>query len=146
MLAIECILNLWKVLVLYSKNVFIWNDVGYFVLLDVCNYKLFRSLSKLLASLMSNYFPKRPSGAPLLTLSKLCDASVWFCTTPPPILKLCIALFAVAEGWLLLDIGLFVLFYIFWEQRSRSQTKLCQHFGSDTITCVFHYASFICLT
>ena len=29
---------------------------------------------------------------------------------PPPILRLCIALFAVAEGWLLLDIGWFVLF------------------------------------
>ena len=31
--------------------------------------------------------------------------------TPPPILMLCIALFAFAEGWLLLDIGLFVLFF-----------------------------------
>ena len=28
----------------------------------------------------------------------------------PPHLRLCIALFAVAEGWLLLDIGWFVLF------------------------------------
>ena len=28
-----------------------------------------------------------------------------FVNTPPPILRLCIALFAVAEGWLLLDIG-----------------------------------------
>ena len=60
----------------------------------------------LLASLMRNYFPKRPSGVPLHTLSKLC--SCWFC--PPPFM-LCINSFAVAEGWLLLDIGWFVLFY-----------------------------------
>ena len=44
MSAIKCILKLWKVLdkyfviyisataVVYSKNVFIWNDVGYLVL------------------------------------------------------------------------------------------------------------------
>ena len=39
---------------------------------------------------------------------KVIWCSRWFCT--PPILRLCIALFAVAEGWLLLDIGWFVLF------------------------------------
>ena len=61
-------------------------------------------MSKLLASLMRNYFPKRPSGAPLHTLSKLYDVPVGF-VTPPPILRLNIAYFAVAEGWLLLDIG-----------------------------------------
>ena len=33
----------------------------------------------------------------------------WFWNLPP-VLWLCIALFAVAEGWLLLDIGWFVLF------------------------------------
>ena len=52
-----------------------------------------------------NYFPKRPSGAPLHTLSKLYDVPVGFVTPPPPILRLNIAYFAVAEGWLLLDIG-----------------------------------------
>ena len=46
----------------------------------------------------------RPSGAPLHTLSKLYDVPVGF-VTPPPILRLNIAYFAVAEGWLLLDIG-----------------------------------------
>ena len=51
---------------------------------------------------MGNYFPKRPSGAPLHTLSKLYDVPVGF---DPPILRLKIAYFAVAEGWLLLDIG-----------------------------------------
>ena len=61
--------------------------------------KLFGLLSKLLASLMRNYFPKRPSGAPLHTLSKLYDVPVGF-VTPPPILRLYIAYFAVAEGWL----------------------------------------------
>ena len=35
-------------------------------------------MSKLLASLMRNYFPKRPSGAPLHTLSKLYDVPVGF--------------------------------------------------------------------
>ena len=39
-------------------------------------------MSKLLASLMRNYFPKRPSGAPLHTLSKLYDVPVGF--KPPP--------------------------------------------------------------
>ena len=36
-------------------------------------------------------------------MSKLYDVPVGFVN--PPILRLCIALFAVAEGWLLLDIG-----------------------------------------
>ena len=40
---------------------------------------------------------------------KIIWCSRWFCN--PPILRLCIALFAVAEGWLLLDIGWFVLFF-----------------------------------
>ena len=35
-------------------------------------------LSKVLASLMRNYFPKRTSGAPLHTLCKLFDVSVGF--------------------------------------------------------------------
>ena len=53
---------------------------------------------------MRNYFQKRPSGAPLLTLSKLYDAHVG-CVAPPPFphLRQRIALFAVAEGWVLLD-------------------------------------------
>ena len=62
----------------------IWNDVGlYSVLLDICKYKLFGLLSKLLASLMRNYFPKRPSGAPLHTLSKLYDVPDGFVLPPP---------------------------------------------------------------
>ena len=61
-------------------------------------------LSKLLASLMRNYFQKRPSGAPLHTLSKLYDVPFGLVLLPP-ILRLNIAYFAVAEGWLLLDIG-----------------------------------------
>ena len=32
---------------------------------------------------MRNYFPKRPSGAPLHTLSKLYDVPVGFLTPPP---------------------------------------------------------------
>ena len=38
---------------------------------------------------------------------KIIWCSRWFCK--PPIFRLCIALFAVAEAWLLLDIGWFVL-------------------------------------
>ena len=41
-----------------------------------------RFLSKLLASLMRNYFPKRTSGAPLHTLSKLYDVPVGFVSPP----------------------------------------------------------------
>ena len=52
---------------------------------------------------MRNYFPKRPSDAPLHTLSKLYDVLVGFCN--PPNFELNIAYFAFAEGWLLLDIG-----------------------------------------
>ena len=40
-------------------------------------------LSKLLASLIRNYFPKRASGAPLHTLSKLHDVPVSFVNPPP---------------------------------------------------------------
>ena len=46
---------------------------------------------------MRNNFPKRPSDAPLHTLSKLYDVLVGF-VFPPSILRLCIALFAVTEG------------------------------------------------
>ena len=52
---------------------------------------------------MRNYFPKRLSGASLHTLSNLYDVPVGF-ATPSPILKFFIALYAVAKGWLLLDI------------------------------------------
>ena len=40
-------------------------------------------MSKLLASLMRNYFPKRPLGAPLHTLSKIYDVPVGYVTPPP---------------------------------------------------------------
>ena len=53
---------------------------------------------------MRNYFPKRPSGAPLHTLSKLYDVPVGF-VAPPPYFEAVYAYFAVAKGWLLLDIG-----------------------------------------
>ena len=39
-------------------------------------------LNKLLASLMRNYFPKRPSGTPRYTLSKLYDVPVGFVAAP----------------------------------------------------------------
>ena len=55
-------------------------------------------------SQMRNYFPKRTSGAPLHTLSKLYDVPVGV-VTPSPLSRQCFAIFAVAEGWLLLGIG-----------------------------------------
>ena len=53
---------------------------------------------------MKNYFPKRPSGAPLHTLSKFYDGPVGF-VTPPPYFEAVYCFIAVAEWWLLLDIG-----------------------------------------
>ena len=45
---------------------------------------------------------------------KLYDVPVGFVTPPPPpSFRQCIALFAVAEGWLLLDIRWFVLFFLY---------------------------------
>ena len=76
--------------------------------------------SKLLASLMRNYFPKRQSGTALHNLSNiyiLVEVSIyiivcsrWFYSLSPH-LRQFIALYAVAKGWLLLDIGWFVLFW-----------------------------------
>ena len=54
---------------------------------------------------MRNYFPKRTSGVLLHTLNYMSnsyDVSVEFVS---PLLRQCIAIFAVAEGWLLFDIG-----------------------------------------
>ena len=73
-----------------------------------CNYFVMMTvsfLSKLLASLMMNYFPKRTSAAPLHTLSKLYDVRGGFVPPPPLFLRQCIAIFTVALGWPLLDIG-----------------------------------------
>ena len=56
---------------------------------------------------MRNYFPKQPSGAPLHSLSKLYYVPVGF--VPLSHLRLSIAIYAVAVGWLFLDIGRFVL-------------------------------------
>ena len=50
--------------------------------MDFSNKTLRDHLILSLASLMRNYFPKRPSGAPLHTLSKLYDVPVGF--EPPP--------------------------------------------------------------
>ena len=64
---------------------------------------------KLSASLMRNYFPKLVgvySFVLCLNQSKLYDVPVGF-EAPPPHSRLYIALFAVAEGWLLLDIHFF---------------------------------------
>ena len=58
---------------------------------------------------MRNKFPN--AGVPLHTLSKLYDALLVL-FSPPPLLSQCLVLFALAEGWLLFDIGWFVLLLI----------------------------------
>ena len=63
-----------------------------------------RTFIKIISMLMKNNFPKWPSGAQFHNLSKLYDVPIGFVTTPSH-LRQCIALFAVAEEWLLLDIG-----------------------------------------
>ena len=114
-----------------------------------CNYfrmTTVRFFSKLLASLMRNYFQKRTSGAPLHTVSKLYDVPV--CSVPPPpLLRQCIAIFAVAEGWLLLDIGWFVLFVLVWNNLKSDQYSLfCPYCwvdkgeGGDRLTPKFCFA------
>ena len=56
------------------------------------------------ASWRRDNFPKWPSSAPLHTLSKLYNVSVSFVVNLS-FEAVYFALFAVAEGWLLLDIG-----------------------------------------
>ena len=63
-----------------------------------------------------------------MVLPKWKWSSHWFCSPPPPHLRQCIALFAVAEGWLLLDSGCFICgrrgwllldsgcFFLFWHK------------------------------
>ena len=55
-------------------------------------------------------FPKQPSGASYSV--KIIWYSRCVCN-PSPRLRQCIALFAVAKGWLLFDIGWFVFFWLF---------------------------------
>ena len=60
-------------------------------------------MSNLLAFMMMNDSQKRPSGAPLDIISKLYDVPVGF--VYPHHLRQCTALYAVAVGWQLFDIG-----------------------------------------
>ena len=53
----------------------------------------------------SNFETKRTLGAPIHSLSKSYDVPLDFVTPPPPHLRQCITLFAVAEGLMLIDIG-----------------------------------------
>ena len=86
MLALECIFDLQRFLD--------W----YFVIY----------ISVTVALSIRNYFPNQ-SGALFHTLSKL--NYVFAGVVPLPQLRQCFALFAVAELWLLFDIGWFVLFF-----------------------------------
>ena len=60
----------------------------------------------MLASRMRNNFPKRPSGAPLhIFFTNYMNTDVPVGVVPRLCLRQCIALFAVAENWLLLESG-----------------------------------------
>ena len=59
---------------------------------------------------------------------------------PPLILRLCIALFAVAEGWLLLDIRWFVLFFLHHIQVADIEHRLLSLF-IDCIIVTFYIKS-----
>ena len=64
MICISATAALYYKMYLFGMTLVIWSFVIY-----VSSYKLYGLLSKLLAFLMRNYFPKQPSGAPLHTLS-----------------------------------------------------------------------------
>ena len=79
-------------------------------------------------------FSEKAVGCTASYFVKIIWCSCWFCY-PLPILRLNIAYFAVAEGWLLLDIGWFVLFLHFdfvyagfdvvFSSTGRDQSSLC---------------------
>ena len=84
-------------------------------LLHVLSFKIvIYTPQKSFAPLTQYSLHLQPSGAQLYTLSKFYDVPVGF-VPRPSLLRLCIALFVVAEGWLLIGIGWFVLFLRFWE-------------------------------
>ena len=78
-------------------NTLIIHVLSYALLLYNIVYNRF--IVNLLASLTKNYFPKQPSGAHLCQ-----NYMMFYLVLLNPSLRLCIALFAVAEGCLLLDI------------------------------------------
>ena len=88
-------------------------------------------LAKLLAPLMRNYFPNvcRVHRFILCLNYKMFPLVLYH-----PLLGQCIALFAVAEEWLLLDIGWFVLF-----SSPRKDTTLAYLMSSEvSITLLFY--------
>ena len=126
MLAIEYILKLWK----------LWINTFCYTLVQLLHYILncihlewrwlfgpFRYMLiqtvRLIVWIISipdeELFSEAVVGCTASYFVKIIWLSRWFCNPPPPMLRLYIALFAVAEGWLLLDIGWFVLFltYLF---------------------------------
>ena len=76
-----------------------------------CNYFEMTTVS-FLAKIISipdeELFSETYVGCTASYFVKIIWYSRWFCI--PPLLRQCIVIFAVAEGWLLLDIGWFVLF------------------------------------
>ena len=64
----------------------------------------FEFLSKLLESLNLGIIFRNGRRVHRFILCQKYICSRWFCNSPPP-LRLCIALFAVAEDWLLLDLS-----------------------------------------
>ena len=80
-----------------QKSIFWYQEMDFFILKFTRGSAVFHNTMRKLTSIIQSLY---------LYFIKI----VPFCPHPP-FLRLCIALFAVAEGWLLLDIGWFVLFY-----------------------------------
>ena len=81
-------------------------------LFDLCWYILIQTVRFIVLIINipdEKLFSETAVGAALHTLSKFYDVPVVF-VYPLPILRLRIALFAIYEGWLLLNIEWFVLF------------------------------------
>ena len=78
--------------------------------MDVARYRMICLVRIIIISIRdAELFSETAVGSPLHTLSKIIWCSRWFCN-PLPIVRMCIALLAVAKVWLLLDIEWFVLF------------------------------------
>ena len=115
MLAIECILKLWKVLDVWSTLVYLLHYILKCIHLDwrwllgPFIYVLIQTL-RLIVYIISIPDEELYSDTAVRCIASYVVKIIWCSRWLVPILGLCIALFAVAEGWLLLKIGWFFLF------------------------------------
>ena len=113
MLALDCILNLRKKFWINTLSSILVQLLHYIL---KCNYFGISISDEEWFS--ETYVGRTASYFVEIIWCKLYDVPVGF-VTPPPHLRQCIAMFAVAEGRLLLDIGRFVLFS--WYRTKKTQ-------------------------